>query len=65
MINKCTHYMHAPPSSVNKRTQNSHEQEYLAMQKSPPPFIWAVPEEKNILDCEWESTDATFVDYVY
>jgi hypothetical protein len=22
------------------------------MQKSPPPFIWAVPEEKNILDCE-------------
>lgn len=23
------------------------------MQKSPPPFIWAVPEEKNILDCEW------------
>jgi hypothetical protein len=31
---------------------HSHEQEYLAMQKSPPPFIWAVPEEKNILDCE-------------
>jgi hypothetical protein len=27
-------------------------QEYLAMQKAPPPFIWAVPEEKNILDCE-------------
>ena len=24
------------------------------MQKSPPPFIWAVPEEKNILDCEYE-----------
>lgn len=22
------------------------------MQKSPPPFIWACPEEKNILDCE-------------
>ena len=21
------------------------------MQKSPPPFIWACPEEKNILDC--------------
>lgn len=27
-------------------------QEYLAMQKAPPPFIWACPEEKNILDCE-------------
>nr|ODO03840.1 ubiquitin-conjugating enzyme E2 J2 [Cryptococcus depauperatus CBS 7855] len=24
--------------------------EYLAMQKAPPPFIWACPEEKNILD---------------
>jgi hypothetical protein len=22
------------------------------MQKAPPPFIWACPEEKNILDCE-------------
>jgi hypothetical protein len=22
------------------------------MQKSPPPFIWAVPDEKNILECE-------------
>lgn len=22
------------------------------MQKSPPPFIWASPEEKNMLDCE-------------
>lgn len=22
------------------------------MQKSPPPFIWASPDEKNILDCE-------------
>ena len=22
------------------------------MQKEPPPFIWACPEEKNILDCE-------------
>lgn len=24
------------------------------MQKAPPPFIWAVPEEKNILDCEFD-----------
>lgn len=38
-------------------SQRSHEltdrlQEYLAMQRAPPPFIWACPEEKNILDCE-------------
>ncbi len=25
------------------------------MQKSPPPFIWACPEEKNILDCELDA----------
>ncbi|KAF8649485.1 hypothetical protein AX16_005773 [Volvariella volvacea WC 439] len=23
--------------------------EYIAMQKEPPPFIWAAPDEKNIL----------------
>ena len=22
------------------------------MQKEPPPFVWAVPDEKNILTCE-------------
>ena len=27
------------------------------MQKSPPPFIWACPEEKNILDCESRCND--------
>jgi hypothetical protein len=25
--------------------------EYVAMQKEPPPFVWAVPDEKNILTC--------------
>ncbi|TXT13698.1 hypothetical protein VHUM_01065 [Vanrija humicola] len=35
------------PSARSNTTQ-----ECLAMQKSPPPFIWAVPEERNILDCE-------------
>lgn len=41
-------------STASWRTQSNRadEQEYLAMQKAPPPFIWAVPEEKNILECE-------------
>ncbi|GJJ11375.1 hypothetical protein Clacol_005607 [Clathrus columnatus] len=25
--------------------------EYATMQKEPPPFVWAVPDEKNILTC--------------
>lgn len=25
--------------------------EYVAMQRDPPPFIWAAPDEKNILNC--------------
>ncbi|KAL1411133.1 Ubiquitin-conjugating enzyme E2 6 [Vanrija albida] len=35
---------------ASKVAQKRLQKEYLAMQKSPPPFIWAVPEEKNILD---------------
>lgn len=31
--------------AANKRLSK----EYVAMQKEPPPFIWAVPDEKNIL----------------
>ena len=23
------------------------------MQKEPPPFVWAAPDEKNILTCEY------------
>lgn len=25
--------------------------EYVTMQKEPPPFVWAAPDEKNILNC--------------
>ncbi|KIY52348.1 UBC-like protein, partial [Fistulina hepatica ATCC 64428] len=25
--------------------------EYMGMQREPPPFVWAVPDEKNILIC--------------
>ncbi|CAK9779958.1 unnamed protein product [Cutaneotrichosporon oleaginosum] len=35
---------------ASKVAQKRLQKEYLAMQKAPPPFIWAVPEEKNILD---------------
>lgn len=24
------------------------------MQREPPPFVWAVPDEKNILVCEFD-----------
>lgn len=27
--------------------------EYVAMQTSPPPFVYASPDEKNILTCEY------------
>jgi ubiquitin-conjugating enzyme E2 J2 len=23
------------------------------MQREPPPFVWAIPDEKNILTCEF------------
>ncbi|ODN76908.1 hypothetical protein L202_05484 [Cryptococcus amylolentus CBS 6039] len=35
---------------ATKVAQKRLQKEYLAMQKSPPPFVWACPEEKNILD---------------
>ncbi|EJT52785.1 hypothetical protein A1Q2_04850 [Trichosporon asahii var. asahii CBS 8904] len=35
---------------ASKVAQKRLQKEYMSMQKSPPPFIWAVPEEKNILD---------------
>ena len=28
----------------------------MAMQRDPPPFVWAVPDEKNILNCKYLST---------
>ncbi|KAF9218218.1 UBC-like protein [Gyrodon lividus] len=44
-----------PPSPTltmaSKAAQKRLSKEYINMQKEPPPFIWAVPEEKNILIC--------------
>ncbi|KAJ4470219.1 UBC-like protein [Lentinula aciculospora] len=34
---------------ASKAAQKRLTKEFVAMQKDPPPFIWAVPEEKNIL----------------
>jgi ubiquitin-conjugating enzyme E2 J2 len=34
---------------ASKAAQKRLAKEYVAMQKEPPPFIWAVPDEKNIL----------------
>ncbi|KAF9225791.1 UBC-like protein [Gyrodon lividus] len=34
---------------ASKAAQKRLTKEYISMQKEPPPFIWAVPDEKNIL----------------
>ncbi|KAF8842332.1 ubiquitin-conjugating enzyme E2 6 [Paxillus ammoniavirescens] len=34
---------------ASKAAQKRLNKEYITMQKEPPPFIWAVPDEKNIL----------------
>ncbi|EUC59727.1 ubiquitin-conjugating enzyme E2 [Rhizoctonia solani AG-3 Rhs1AP] len=34
---------------ASKPAQKRLSKEFLAMQRSPPPFVWASPEEKNIL----------------
>jgi len=34
---------------ASKAAQKRLTKEYLTMQKEPPPFVWAVPDEKNIL----------------
>jgi len=34
---------------ASKAAQRRLSKEYLAMQREPPPFIWATPDEKNIL----------------
>ena len=35
------------------------------MQRDPPPFVWAVPDEKNILNCEYPSmiTHSVFTNF--
>lgn len=35
---------------ASKLAEKRLQKEYMNMQKSPPPFIWASPEEKNMLD---------------
>ncbi|EGO20551.1 hypothetical protein SERLADRAFT_351869 [Serpula lacrymans var. lacrymans S7.9] len=34
---------------ASKAAQKRLTKEYVSMQKEPPPFVWAVPDEKNIL----------------
>ncbi|KAG8927119.1 Ubiquitin-conjugating enzyme E2 6 [Tulasnella sp. 418] len=34
---------------ASKAAQKRLSKEYMNMQKSPPPFVWAAPDEKNIL----------------
>ncbi|KAG9309921.1 UBC-like protein [Chiua virens] len=34
---------------ASKAAQKRLTKEYISMQKEPPPFVWAVPDEKNIL----------------
>ncbi|KAF9480334.1 UBC-like protein, partial [Pholiota conissans] len=34
---------------ASKAAQKRLSKEYVAMQKEPPPFVWATPDEKNIL----------------
>lgn len=45
-----------PASAIARLTHGRGAQltkEYMTMQRDPPPFIWAVPEENNILTCEY------------
>jgi ubiquitin-conjugating enzyme E2 J2 len=35
---------------ASKAAQKRLSKEYVSMQKEPPPFIWAAPDEKNILN---------------
>lgn len=37
------HLIHSHPHQLSK--------EYITMQREPPPFVWAAPEEKDILNC--------------
>ncbi|XP_006462225.1 hypothetical protein AGABI2DRAFT_71166 [Agaricus bisporus var. bisporus H97] len=37
---------------ASKAAHRRLSKEYVTMQREPPPFVWAVPDEKNILTCE-------------
>ncbi|KAH0836491.1 hypothetical protein J3R83DRAFT_8125 [Lanmaoa asiatica] len=41
---------------ASKAAQKRLTKEYISMQKEPPPFVWAVPDEKNILTCQYGIT---------
>lgn len=47
--NECVVETFLPEVIADRLPQLS--KEYMAMQKSPPPFVWAAPDEKNILLC--------------
>ncbi|KAF9451185.1 UBC-like protein [Macrolepiota fuliginosa MF-IS2] len=38
---------------ASKAAHKRLNKEYVAMQKEPPPFVWAVPDEKNILTWDY------------
>jgi hypothetical protein len=42
----------APNLIINHPLYEQLQKEFQAMEKSPPPFIYARFEEKNILDCK-------------
>ncbi|KAI0917934.1 hypothetical protein AcW1_006928 [Taiwanofungus camphoratus] len=47
----CFHFPCSPPPTnmASKAAHKRLNKEYINMQRDPPPFIWAVPDEKNIL----------------
>lgn len=40
------------PTMASPAARKRLGKEFQAMQKSPPPFAWGAPDEKNILNCE-------------
>ena len=42
---------YSPSSSLQFTHSTQLSKEYVAMQKEPPPFVWAAPDEKDILIC--------------
>ena len=40
------------PDQVLTNADAQLTKEYVVMQREPPPFVWAAPDEKNILTCK-------------
>lgn len=51
----CSFSIFSANFGIDKRGLGQLTKEYVAMQREPPPFVWAVPDEKNILTCEWHT----------